>query len=142
MKLTSRTRVATALNHKEPDRVPVDFVSEYNFYTNLKQYLGLNIDEDVQFSTFMEVIPHPKVLNELGVDIISLKLCSPNKPKFNWPEDHIYKNSWGVVFKRIDQKDGSHVFNVIHSLLEHATIKDLNKFKMANTKCTRIERKG
>ena len=74
---TSRQRVIAALEHREPDRVPIDVNPLLDFYLALKEYLGLEIEEKLRPSTAMEVIPHPKVLSELGVDLISVKLGAP-----------------------------------------------------------------
>ena len=45
--MTSRERVYAALRHEEPDRVPIDFGSNYNTrvnvvaYNRLKKHLGI-----------------------------------------------------------------------------------------------------
>ena len=80
MEWTSRERVIAAINHIEPDRVPINVTPLYDFYINLKNYLGLEISEDDRYGLSMEVIPHPDVLRKLGVDISSVKLGSPNQP--------------------------------------------------------------
>jgi len=46
--MNSRERVITSINHKEPDRVPIDLGSfpvtgiSAIAYSNLKKYLGIN----------------------------------------------------------------------------------------------------
>ena len=64
----SRARVEATLQHREPDRVPIDVNPHADLYAALKRYLGLEIDEDPQPNKAMEVIPHPRVLRTLGVN--------------------------------------------------------------------------
>jgi uroporphyrinogen decarboxylase len=125
MPLTSRERVIKAINHKEPDRVPVDFTPLYDFYFNLKQYLGMEIDENVSYGISMEVIPHPDVLRRLGVDLISVKLGSPTSQKKDERSDGLVQDEWGVLFKQVFQPGGGRYHEVVYSPLKDATIDDL-----------------
>jgi len=59
MGITSRERVTKAINHQEPDRVPVDLNPLYDFYIQLKDHLGIEIEEKISHNLAMEVIPHP-----------------------------------------------------------------------------------
>jgi uroporphyrinogen decarboxylase len=132
MSLTSRERVVAALNHQEADRVPIDMIPLYDFYINLKEYLSVEIEEDVKPSISMEVIPHPQVLNKLGVDIIRVKLSMPQNPAGSMslnamPEGYI-RDELGVVYKRVNQMGGGSYFEVVQSPLENATLDDLEKF--------------
>ena len=48
--MTGRERILTALNHKEPDRVPLDIGGRacsitITAYENLTKYLGIEIDK-------------------------------------------------------------------------------------------------
>ena len=74
--MQSRERVLAALQHREPDRVPIDINPVPDFYRKLKEYLGLTIDEPIDFGFMEEAIPHPQVLAALGADLISVKLGS------------------------------------------------------------------
>ena len=76
MDWSSRERVITSLNFKEPDRVPIDINPVLEAYIDLKKYLHLEIEEDPKPNSAMEVIPHPIVLQALNVDLISVKLGS------------------------------------------------------------------
>ena len=81
MGMTSRERVSKAINHQEPDRVPVDLNPLYDFYVELKQFLKLEIEEKIGHNLAMEVIPHPDVLQRLGVDLTAVKLGSAKSAK-------------------------------------------------------------
>ena len=43
--MNSRERVLAALNHREPDRVPLDMVITINVYEDLAKVLGLKLAE-------------------------------------------------------------------------------------------------
>ena len=45
--ITPRQRVATALRHEEPDRVPFDFWAVPEVWATLRRYLDTDDDEDV-----------------------------------------------------------------------------------------------
>ena len=66
MAWTSRRRVVAAIEHREADRVPIDFNPVPDFYLKLKEYLGLEIDEELKVGFMEEAIPHPEVLDALG----------------------------------------------------------------------------
>lgn len=126
MHWTSRSRVMAAINHQEADRVPIDVAPLYDFYINLKKYLGLEINEEVKYGLSMEVIPHPDVLKALGVDVSSVKLGSPQKPVTSTLSDGSIKDEWGVIYKKISQAAGSY-YEVAQPPLANATIEDLEK---------------
>jgi len=69
--MTSRQRVVEAIEHRQPDRTPIDFNPVADFYLKLKEHLGLEIDENLSVGFMEEAIPHPKVLDALGADMIS-----------------------------------------------------------------------
>jgi hypothetical protein len=48
---------------------------------HLKEYLGLEIEEQIKPNSVMEVIPHPAVLVELGVNMTSVKSGSVKRKK-------------------------------------------------------------
>ncbi len=118
MAMTSRERVIKAINHQEPDRVPVDLNPLYDFYIQLKQFLDLDIDEKVSHNTAMEVIPHPDVLKKLGVDIISVKLGSVNVSAKKQRADGLVEDDWGILYKLVTQPGGGRYYEVVHSPLE------------------------
>ena len=47
MSWTSRERVIAAIEHREPDRVPININPVLDFYLDLKEYLGLEIEEEI-----------------------------------------------------------------------------------------------
>ncbi len=127
MKWTSRERVIAAINHTEADRVPIHITPLYDFYLELKKYLGLEIEEEIKSGITMEVIPHPQVIAELGADITSVKLGAPQKTNSQTRSDDCIKDEWGVLYRKVRQPRGSY-YEVAHSPLAEAGISDLQKY--------------
>jgi uroporphyrinogen decarboxylase len=96
MGLTHRERVNLALNHEQPDRVPIDLGGSCvtsisaSTYTTLRQYLGVSqretrISETVQQIAWVD----EDILEILGVDVIPLWANAPKgyKPVFCYESD-------------------------------------------------------
>jgi uroporphyrinogen decarboxylase len=128
MAWTSRERVVAALEHREPDRVPIDINPVLDFYLELKQYLGLDFDENIKANSLMEVVPHPKVLAALGVDIISVKLGSPKGRRPAPRDDDLVIDEWGAGRRRIYQPGGGSYLETVYHPLAEATIDDLERY--------------
>ena len=128
MALTSRERVIKAINHQEPDRVPIDLNPLFDFYINLKEYLGLDIDEKISHNLAMEVIPNPKVLQKLKIDIISVKLGSANSAAKEERRDGLVQDDWGTVYRLVSQPGGGKYYEVVDSPLRNATLDDLENY--------------
>jgi uroporphyrinogen decarboxylase len=128
MRLTSRERVTKAINHQEPDLVPVDLNPLYDFYIQLKDYLGIEIEEKISHNLAMEVIPHPDVLKKLGVDVTAVKLGSVKGVSKEERTDGLVKDDWGILYKLVNQPGGGRYYEVVHSPLIDATLNDLEKY--------------
>lgn len=128
MGMTSRERVSKAINHQEPDRVPIDLNPLYDFYVELKQYLKLEIEEKIGHNLAMEVIPHPEVLKKLGVDLTAVKLGSAKSASKKERADGLVEDDWGIVYKLVNQPGGGRYYEVVHSPLKNATLKDLQDY--------------
>jgi len=123
--MNSRERVIRAINHQEPDRVPMDLNPLHDFYIAIKQYLHLEIEEKVKHNYAMEVIPHPQVLQRLGIDISSVKLGSPSVKKKEPRSDGLVEDDWGILYKIVSQPGGGSYYEVVRSPLADAKISDL-----------------
>jgi uroporphyrinogen decarboxylase len=133
MTWTSRERVIAAIEHQEPDRVPININPVLDFYLALKDYLGLDFDEEVRASYMFEVMPHPRVLAALGVDMIAVKLASPRGPRPGRPagappNGDLMFSDWGVGLKRIDQPGGGSYMEPVYHPLAEATLDDLKTY--------------
>jgi uroporphyrinogen decarboxylase len=86
--LTSRERVMAAVNHREPDRVPIDLGGHRSSgimaiaYHKLKQHLGITTG-DIYVYDFVQqlAIVEPEVLDRFGVDTIELGRGFALKPE-------------------------------------------------------------
>jgi len=128
MAWTSRERVFAAINHHEPDRVPIDFTPLQAFYQNLKDYLGIQIDETIQPNMAMEVIPHPKVLQAIGADLISVKLASGRGKKPPMHPDGLVEDAWGVVYRPVSQPAGGMYYEAVINPLANVDEEKLERY--------------
>ncbi len=113
---TSRKRVEAALNHREPDRVPLDFSITLDAYIRLRDYLGLPPEEKISYDRFFEVRPALDLLEAVSVDMAWVRLHSPK----NWSAppplpDGTVLDIWGVGRKLIDLPNGSHLNEVTYN---------------------------
>ena len=128
MKFTPRERVCAVLQHREPDRVPVDVQCGLDFYLKLKAYLGLDFEETLEANYFREVIPHPLVCQRMGWDAVSVKLSKPGKPRADFIEPAEVVDAWGVQRKRIVLPGGGIQYEAVSHPLANATLDDLDTY--------------
>ena len=85
---TSRERVMITINHREPDRVPIDLSGHRSSgimaiaYNKLKQHLGIT-SGDIYVYDFVQqlAIVEPEVLDRFGVDTVELGRGFALKPE-------------------------------------------------------------
>lgn len=132
--MDSRERVVSALNHKEPDRVPIDIGGTHVttmhkiIYNELKKNLGIKTDlqEEILQFNMQSVVVDKKVLKRLAGDIV---LINPNKPK-SWelkidPDDNSYFDEWGIKYRL--PKNGLY-FEVAQNPLKGITDQSLSEY--------------
>jgi len=97
--MTSRERVLTALNHREPDKVPIDFGGMGSTgimaiaYNRLKEELGLNKNLTRMLDITQQLaIPDKEILDLFQVDVISLER-SYMQNDGDWKEWQLPNNS-------------------------------------------------
>ena len=77
--MTSRERVLAAINHREPDRVPVDLgatpssgISTIAYY-NLKRYLGITEGHTRVYDVVQQLAqPEEFILDRFGIDAVDV----------------------------------------------------------------------
>jgi uroporphyrinogen decarboxylase len=115
-KMTSRERVIAALNHQEPDRVPIDFGSNYNTcvnviaYNRLKRHLGIGSPTYMRYCLAMLAAPDMdddlQVIKMMGGDILPLpRLYIDGAPTRNWKEWGLKDGSVALVPSRFNPKE-------------------------------------
>ena len=131
--MNSRQRIAAALNHKEPDRVPIDVGGTgattllIPTYENLKEYFGIIKDTPLMSRFFRMAYLDEDILKKLGVDALLVK---PNPPK-NFKDielDDGYIDEWGIQASR--PKNSLYYSFKKHPLEDSETVKDIEKFKL------------
>jgi uroporphyrinogen decarboxylase len=133
---TSRERVLCALNHEEPDRVPL-FIGTSGAttvlgpgYEKLKSYLGIQGRPTRWFSkTFQYVWMDEEVLLRLGSDGRAVLPGPPESTVVKEVSDNHVIDAWGVPWRRAP---GSIYFEVAEAPLRTATIDDLDRYPWPN----------
>jgi uroporphyrinogen decarboxylase len=127
--MNSRERLITALDHQEPDRVPIDLAGStvtsitYPTYDNLRSYLGLDPDEELQLSHIHQgtVCPKEDVLDSLHVDVRSLIM--PRNPRAHvskWIDETSFVDDYNIMWKK-----ATHDYCPVSTPLADFTIDDL-----------------
>lgn len=105
--MNSRERILKAINHKEPDRVPIDIggtlaTSMHRIiYRKLKERFNIkdNKDEILELA-LQSVIPDERVVKKLHGDVIGMYSRPPKSWKMKIdPVDNSYIDEWGVKYK-------------------------------------------
>ena len=134
MQYTPRERVMQALDHREPDRVPIDFGSTYMTSITLPPYLALEKalglpPQPPRFHTPLSkvVLPREDILRRFRVDTRGVP--RPNAPA-TWrnqvQEDGTIRDEFGVIWK---QPSGCDHYEFFHGPFEgHPTLSDLQAF--------------
>jgi len=131
--MSHRERVLRALNHQEPDRVPLDLGGSRSSslvveaYEKLNRHLGSQ-EPPCVFSKWLNVAhPSEAMLTRFDIDTRSLSQGSPD----NWQDiifpDGSYQDEWGVVRSR--PAEGLYYDLTRAPLAGDAEVSDLEKFR-------------
>ncbi len=132
MELTSRERVSLALNHEEPDRVPIAFGAEgatsmlVPAYENLKQHLGIDSKTRLFDRAFQYARIDEEVMAYFQADLRPLVCpvsarCAP----VDGPGDS-FTDLWGITYQRLP---GGYYYDMISQPLQGAlTPKDVEEY--------------
>jgi uroporphyrinogen decarboxylase len=114
-KLSHRERLLIALNHQEPDRVPLDFGSTFCStmiepgYDRLKEYLGMEHDNRIMMARQGSVLPDDEVLDRLGIDTKGMVLGDYSWGHFRIIDENTQMDFWQTTWKRAP---GGHFYNI------------------------------
>ena len=98
--MNSRERIWKALNHQEPDKIPIDMglpISSIHIesYRVLRNFLGLRLDKINIIDHLMQAVKvEEDILQRFHVDTRHIFL-KPSKPLKLLP-DGIYQDEWGI----------------------------------------------
>ncbi len=132
MAMTSRERVLTALNHQEPDRVPLFFGTSGVTsilgagYGKLKTHLGIKGGPPQWIAKqFQYVWPDEEVMERLGSDGRPVRPGPPLSSLAREVSETELVDAWGC---RWVQREGVPYYEVTDPPLRNATIADLDRY--------------
>jgi uroporphyrinogen decarboxylase len=129
--LSPRERVLYALNHEEPDRVPIFFGTSAATtmlapgYERLKAHLGIASETQVIWRGPQSVLMDEAVLRWSGSDGRPLLSGPAPAPLARNISENAYVDGWGSLWER--RPDGLY-YEVVDSPIYTATIDDLDRF--------------
>jgi uroporphyrinogen decarboxylase len=126
--MTPRERLRRALNHQEPDRIPLDLGSyvstiEVDPFNDLKKYLGKNWETKCFLRDHVQ--PPEELLKDWGIDTRYVRMKAPEKWKVKMEADHSYADEWGTRWKK---PESSLYWDPVGFPLKDASVADLEKY--------------
>jgi uroporphyrinogen decarboxylase len=102
--MTPRQRVVAALEHREPDRVPIDLGSTWcssttiPFYEELKKHFQIDSPTITMERTMQVSMIDERILQRLHVDTRFVCYNAPDNPRNHVVElgEGLYRDSWGI----------------------------------------------
>lgn len=131
--MTPRERAISAIEHNNPDRVPLDMTICEEPYMKLLEYFGIDKSNILGGDKWGEILMIPELAKALGIDFLYIKSKKPqnhNQSK-NISAD-LSTDEWGVVRKKVQLRDGSYYWNIVHHPLKESRIEDLIDFPWPN----------
>lgn len=101
--MTHRERVLAALNHQEPDMVPIDLGStrctsiHVAGYQRMKKHFGVEAPDIITDRMMQPVFVDDRILKALDVDTRGIFPGTPDKTPDVEIDDITYRDEWGVV---------------------------------------------
>ena len=131
--MTPRERVWTAVNHQEPDRVPLDIGGGASTsivvegYENLKGRWGVPGETRIMNKIFRVARLEESVMKRLGSDCRPLGI----KPPANWTpppaEPGTFTDMWGITWRQAFYGDNCYYWELARSPLAEASVETLDK---------------
>ncbi len=144
--MNSREKVNTTLNHKEPDKVPIDLGGNQSSihikaYKKLLDYLEIE-DENVQYADFVQQIVRPcdKVLERFSIDVRYVQplggmvRVQDMEPQYEGKYVGLY-DQFGVFWGNDAKKDLDEILYydpVIHPFADFKSVSDIRDFDWPN----------
>jgi len=138
--MTSRQRVEITLNHKEPDRIPIDAgsteVTSINIHTYkaLRKYWEMK-EKEIKTGSIVQqlAIPHEDVLEKIGCDFRPIVANPPSTWEFKLIDEGdswVFIDEWGAKSKM--PKERGFYFDYVEFPLKESTFDALKRFKFPN----------
>jgi uroporphyrinogen decarboxylase len=132
MEMTGRDRVLKTLDHKEPDRVPLDLGGINNTTLHVKiekalnEHLGIHdAKTEIRATNQLVTVPNEKILRHFGVDTRSI-FFDEDRP---WVEveDGVFRDQWGLEYKL--NPDGNYYNFCGHPLSRAQSVQDIEAYE-------------
>lgn len=129
--MTGKERIIRAINHREPDRVPVDLgsVSTTSIvacaYERLKEHLGIQAGTQVVSRMLQFVRVDEKVLLHFGADCRGVYYRRSGSRRDSEAVDDGYVDEWGIELRR---PDGGYYYDIVKHPLREASVEDLERY--------------
>jgi len=134
--MKSRERVVLALDHKEPDRIPIDLGGSIcssihkNAYIELKEYLDIELEE-LRMADYVQQLPYldESLLERFSVDFRMVQLPAATAPGLNVFEDgdyYAFIDRWGSKLHM--PKTGGFYFDWVDFPIQEPTIEALARY--------------
>jgi uroporphyrinogen decarboxylase len=120
--MNSRKRVLTALEHKEPDRVPIGANLTLQVAESLSKIYNIQFKKQIAFLS--NRISFNEVLVKLGNDMIFVGACAPSGFSYKRYPDGSYDDEGGIRRKKIGYYDEI----IKHPLASVETVAQLNNY--------------
>jgi len=123
--MTHKERFLMAINHEEPDRVPIDVWYTPEAERKLLKYLGEDTDKLSLYAADGGYLPH---LMDHDFLITWIGPCT----SYYMKDEQEYYDEWGIKFRWVDTKTGNRYTEMVEHPL--ADIKDTNELKIPDFK--------
>ena len=131
-----RERVLLALNHQEPDRIPIDLGASIcssihkNAYIELKNHLGMEVEE-LKMLDYVQQLPYldEALLERFGVDFRLIQLPAATAPDVDIFEEgdyYAFMDRWGSKLHM--PKDGGLYFDWVDFPIKEPTMEALDAY--------------
>ncbi|MFO7531836.1 MAG: hypothetical protein R6W93_05205 [Candidatus Limnocylindrales bacterium] len=130
--MTPHDRFTSAIEHREPDRVPIDLGGIVTGISTgasaaLKAHLGIDEPDQLADRVQQLAIPHPDLLERLHVDSRYLYLRASRDWQDVELSDDTYRDEFGIVRQAAIRPDGHLLYYdfIGHPLSEARTVAEL-----------------
>jgi len=134
--MNARDRVMLALNHQEPDRIPIDLGGSIcssihkSAYIELKKHLGMGL-EQIQLVDYVQQLPYldEAFLERFGIDFRMVQLPAATAPDLDIFEEgnyYAFVDRWGS--KLYMPKDGGLYFDWVDFAIKETTMEALDNY--------------
>jgi uroporphyrinogen decarboxylase len=135
--MNSRQRVRCALNHQEPDRIPIDLGGTLvtsitvKAYASLKRHLGMPLEE-IKMLDYVQQLPYVDEALQMrfGADFRMVQvpaITAKGVDLIDEGDAYTFYNRWGVKAKM--PKDGGLYFDYVEFPIREATMEALDRYE-------------